>query len=476
MNRRIQNLAPLSPMSSLTTLLSLIVISLSFLSLLFNISTAQVPASETFRYVNEGSLSQLDQDTELPLAEYTPTYRTLPPLDPNTGPDAGRFRLCFYNTTPNAYTLALRVGFTRRSTLRWVWEANRGRPVRENATLSLGTDGNLILAEADGQVVWQTNTANKGVVGFAIQADGNVVLRDSNGSFVWQSFDSPTDTLLVGQSLRVNGGPYKLVSRDSVTNNVDGVYSLVLEPKRLSLFYKDMLYWAAPFPFLRRTNVNLTEAKFKIADAEYEGNDFHQLDFTIINGRPIETPSLDMGTLLCNSTLSYLRLGIDGNLRVFTFRPLVRTRNAWFELYRLFDRDVTVPNLISGSGTVVEDECQLHYRCGKFGLCENSQCVGCPTPNGVVVWSKECDSKPPGCNPSGFKYYELKGVDHFTVKYTPGSGRTSKSSCENRCTKDCKCLGYFYNTDSQRCWVVNELNTLTRVGNSTHLAYIKTPI
>jgi len=315
------------------------------------------------------------------------------------------------------------------------------------------------------------------VVGFAILSDGNMVLRDSNGSFVWQSFDSPTDTLLVGQSLRVNGGPYRLVSRDSVTNNVDGVYSLVIEPKRLGLYYKNnMLYWAAPFPFLRRTNVNLTEAKFRVAISEYEENNFHELDCTITNGRPIETPSLAMGTVLYNSTLSYLRLGIDGNLRVFTYRLGSVHGNAWSELYTLFDREVIEGDMVSGSGTVVEDECQFPNRCGKFGLCEDSQCVGCPAPNGVFAWSKDCDSKPPGCKPSGFQYYELKGVDHFTVKYTSGSGRTPKSSCENRCTKDCNCLGYFYNTDSSRCWLANELKTLTRVGNSTHLAYIKTPI
>ncbi|KAL8192485.1 hypothetical protein R6Q57_027670 [Mikania cordata] len=66
----------------------------------------------------------------------------------------------------------------------WVWEANQGKPVRENATLSLGSDGNLILADADGRIAWQTNTANKGVVGLTILSDGNVVLRDSKGNFV----------------------------------------------------------------------------------------------------------------------------------------------------------------------------------------------------------------------------------------------------------------------------------------------------
>ncbi|KAJ0733594.1 putative bulb-type lectin domain-containing protein [Helianthus annuus] len=152
------------------------------------------------------------------------------------------------------YTLGLCMGTVRSETVRpWVWEANRGKPVRENATFSLGSDGNLILAEANGQIVWQTNTANKGVVSFTILSNGNMVLSDSTGKFVWQSFDSSADTLLVGQALRVSGGPYKLVSRDSVTNNIDGVYSLVIEPKRLALYYKNsMCYWSSTFPELNR--------------------------------------------------------------------------------------------------------------------------------------------------------------------------------------------------------------------------------
>ncbi|KAL4555144.1 hypothetical protein LXL04_037755 [Taraxacum kok-saghyz] len=52
-------------------------------------------------------------------------------------------------------------------------------------------------------------------------------------------------------------------------------------------------------------------------------------------------------------------------------------------------------------------------------------------------------------------------------QYTPRTGPVKQSDCESKCSKDCKCLG---------CWVVSELKTLTRVGNSTHLGYIKTPI
>ncbi|KAL9669225.1 hypothetical protein QQ045_006768 [Rhodiola kirilowii] len=71
----------------------------------------------------------------------------------------------YYNTTPNAFTLAIRMGLTRtESPRRWTWEANRGNPVGLNSNLTFGSDGNLVLTDAtDGRVAWQTNTANKGV-------------------------------------------------------------------------------------------------------------------------------------------------------------------------------------------------------------------------------------------------------------------------------------------------------------------------
>ena len=182
-------------------------------SLFACIARAQVPANQTFKFVNEGELGPY-------IVEYDGDYRTL-------GVFAAPFQLGFYNTTPNAFTLALRMGLTRSESLfRWVWEANRGNPVGENATLVFGRDGNLLLAHADGRVAWQTNTANKGVVGLELLPTGNMVLYDSKGNFVWQSFDYPTDTLLVGQSLKA-GKTSKLVSRASEKENKDGAYSLV---------------------------------------------------------------------------------------------------------------------------------------------------------------------------------------------------------------------------------------------------------
>ncbi|KAI3675035.1 hypothetical protein L1987_84617 [Smallanthus sonchifolius] len=156
----------------------------------------------------------------------------------------------------------------------------------------------------------------------------------------------------------VRGGPYKLVSRDSVTNNVDGVYSFVIEPKRLALYYKNnMRYWSSTFPELNRENVTLINATLRIAEAEYEENNFHSLTCNIENGQYFEFPSIDMGTVQYNSSLSYLRLGIDGNLRLFTYRRDKRG-NAWTLWYTLFDRRE------NENGMIFEDECQVN----QYGL------------------------------------------------------------------------------------------------------------
>lgn len=145
--------------------LSLTVLPLIFilLSIISTSSKAQVPSDQQFKYVNEGEFGPY-------ITEYGADYRMLPL---GTSP----FQMGFYNTTPGAFYLALRMGTTRAESLfRWVWEANRGFPVAENATFSLLRNGNLVLAEADGKLVWSSQTANKGVVGFKILPNGTLIL------------------------------------------------------------------------------------------------------------------------------------------------------------------------------------------------------------------------------------------------------------------------------------------------------------
>ncbi|XP_051124773.1 epidermis-specific secreted glycoprotein EP1-like [Andrographis paniculata] len=426
-------------------------LTLIFFFLFFHVfpflSRGVVPPSQTFNYVNDGEFGPY-------IVEYDANYRVLPIA-------RSPFQMCFYNTTPGEYTLALRMGTTRSESLfRWVWEANRGNPVGENATFSLGTNGNLVLARNDGGIAWQSNTANKGVVGLQVLSNGNIVLYDSKGKYIWQSFDSPTDTILVGQSLRLKG-PNKLISRLSDQENKNGPYSLVLEPKRFAMYYigknssKPMLYFdSTDFLFLGSSQT----IDFLTFNSEPETDDAFAYELTFVTqnsgNRILSRPKY-------NSTLTYLRVGVDGGLRAYTFYDKVDYQ-AWEMTFTLFPRD---------SG----EECGLPARCGQFGLCEDSQCVVCPSPNGLLGWNKKCaPPKPTSCKASDVTYYKIDGVDHFTSKYTKGIGPIKEDDCRRRCTSDCKCSGFFFKQVESRCWIVYDLMTLSKVENSTHLGYIKT--
>lgn len=106
---------------------------------------AQVPENQTFKFVNHGEFGQ-------PTAEYNSTYRVIQTQNHNFY--SHPFQLCFYNTAPGAYILAIRAGVPGdQGLMRWVWDANRNTPVGEDATLSLESTGNLVLAEANGRIV-----------------------------------------------------------------------------------------------------------------------------------------------------------------------------------------------------------------------------------------------------------------------------------------------------------------------------------
>ncbi|WJX67658.1 hypothetical protein P8452_52106 [Trifolium repens] len=155
------------------------------------------------------------------------------------------------------------------------------------------------------------------------------------------------------------------------------------------------------------------------------------------------------------------RLLSNGNMVLIDAKDV--RDGVWKVTYTLFDRDFD------------ESECQLPERCGKFGLCEDNQCVGCPLENGIFGWSNKCSPKPLGvCKESEFHYYKIEGVEHYMSKYTIGD-RVSEANCGNKCTKDCKCVGYFYHKDNSRCWIAYDLQTLTKVANTTHVGYIKVP-
>ncbi|GJM90691.1 hypothetical protein PR202_ga06994 [Eleusine coracana subsp. coracana] len=117
------------------------------------------------------------------------------------------------------------LAFNAMARPRVVWTANRLRPVKENASVELTKDGNLILRDFDGSLVWSTNTSGSPVVGMNLAETGNLILFNVMGKTVWESFEYPTDTLLIGQSLKQG---QRLTSTSMVTNRTQGQFYLTV--------------------------------------------------------------------------------------------------------------------------------------------------------------------------------------------------------------------------------------------------------
>uniref|UniRef100_A0A0D3EYV7 non-specific serine/threonine protein kinase n=1 Tax=Oryza barthii TaxID=65489 RepID=A0A0D3EYV7_9ORYZ len=114
-----------------------------------------------------------------------------------------------------------------------VWSANRAAPVGDGATAELTADGDLVLRSPGGKVLWSAGAAGRGVSGMSINSDGNLVLFDGSNRTVWQSFDHPTDTLVVGQSLKQGA---RLTANASFDNSSEGRIYLAVADDGLAAY------------------------------------------------------------------------------------------------------------------------------------------------------------------------------------------------------------------------------------------------
>ncbi|CAI9088801.1 OLC1v1023238C1 [Oldenlandia corymbosa var. corymbosa] len=440
----------------------------AFIVVLFAFNAkAQVPENKTFKILNAGFLGEYES---FPITtEYNATYRVITNqvYDFHTFP----FRLCFYNTTPASFVLGIRAGDRDdESLMRWVWDANRNHPVGDNAALSFGRDGNLVLFDSDGSLVWQTGTGNRGVTGIKLLQNGNLVLYDKKGKFIWQSFDHPVDTLLAGMSVSsTNNAVNKLVSRNSDIDGSDGKYSLVHGESGLLLYMSDsgrqIIYngWPGNWGNSARFSVQPTGWETPPATT-------WDLRFQILvdsSPTPYVAGIQQLSSIKYNATYSFLRIESDGNVKAYTYYDRVRF-DRWVKSFAFF------------SNSYVR-ECGLPTKCGSFGLCDNGMCIGCPTPKGILGWTENC--QPPklkACRSSGKifkgKYYKVAGAESFMNRvWSSGEGQEGPmklETCRDKCSNDCNCKGFVYKEDTFMCFVLPVLGTLVKFANTSSV-YVK---
>ncbi|KAL8506336.1 hypothetical protein ACS0TY_017273 [Phlomoides rotata] len=203
-----------------------------------------------------------------------------------------QFAIFIVQTNSGGGIVAPAIGFPQV-----VWSANRNKPVRINATLELTGAGDLILRDADGSLAWSSNTAGKSVVALNMTETGNLVLFNAKNSVVWQSFDHPTDALVPGQvlksgmSLTENGG------RFSVSMKEEGLVAYV-EGNPPRVYYENLFR-------SRKRKREASYARFKNGSLTLFQYSKRPLNQVIRIPIPVATSA------------QYMKLGIDGHVRVF---------------------------------------------------------------------------------------------------------------------------------------------------------------
>ncbi|KAL7208844.1 hypothetical protein ACSBR1_030554 [Camellia fascicularis] len=239
-----------------------------------------------------------------------------------------------------------------------VWIAGASDPgggaSDSSASLQFLADGNLRLVNGSSSsaVVWQSNTAGRGVSSAALDDSGNFVLRNATVS-VWSTFDYPTDTILPSQNFTI----------DKVLRS--GLYSFsLLSSGNLTLKWNNtILYWNLGLN--SSFHSNLTSPNLVLQS---------------IGALSLHDQSLSSPVAMVYSSdyaegsdiIRFLKLENDGNLRIYSTVKGTRTSIVRW--------------------VAVKDQCQVFGYCGNMGICSYNDskpiCI-CPSMNFVPIDPKD---------------------------------------------------------------------------------------
>ncbi|XP_059644006.1 G-type lectin S-receptor-like serine/threonine-protein kinase At5g35370 [Cornus florida] len=345
-----------------------------------------------------------------------------------------------------------------------VWSANRNASISDSAKLRLTANG-LTVTDDAGNVVWSTAPFHVPDVSLLqLQDSGNLVLLDRSNATLWASFDHPTDTIVIGQKLPIGES---LVGAASEDNFTAGDYRLTVTGGDAFLQWNGLTYWK-----LSMETWAFKDTNFPVSYMGLKSNN----GTTITNGLYLfgdngSTVVIRMD-LAESDSFRIAKLGSDGQ---FVVQRFVSTENKWVQEF-------------TGPG----DICRIPIVCGKMGLCSNGIC-GCPTRfqgstqmdrrSGVCRPSNSSYSLPSACddsqlNSSSISYVELdKDIDYFAIDFMePVKHGANMSVCQDLCSQNCSCLGFFQEKSSGSCYLLeNQLGSMTNSSSAVNdrLGYIK---
>ncbi|KAK7338914.1 hypothetical protein VNO77_19548 [Canavalia gladiata] len=333
------------------------------------------------------------------------------------GLNAFSFSIWFNNNHSHPHTTTTTV----------VWMANREQPVNGRfSKLSLSHTGNILLIDAGQYHIWSSDTESHEPMELLLENDGNLVLREKRGTVLWQSFDFPTDTLLPGQPLTRYT---HLVSSRSQSNYSSGFYKLLFDDNNvLRLVYDgpqvSSTYWPLPWIMIweaGRYNYNSS----RIAVLNSLGKFISSDNYTFSTN--------DHGMMMQRR----LTLDSDGNVRVYSKNDASK---KWYVSWQF-----------------MFDTCTIHGICGANSICSYDPKRGrrCSCLPGYGVknnsdWSYGCQPVfNLTCNGSESFFLAMQGVEFYGYDNHYVDNGTYMN-CTNLCLQNCNCKGFQYRFNADK--------------------------
>ncbi|XP_062220406.1 G-type lectin S-receptor-like serine/threonine-protein kinase At5g35370 [Phragmites australis] len=367
---------------------------------------------------------------------------------------SGAFQAVVYNPASQQDRYYLAVLHAPSKTC--VWVANRAVPITDRAAPLHLTARGISVEDPNGTVVWSTPPFGAPVAALRLDNSGNLALLDGRNATLWQSFDRPTDSIVSSQRLPVGG---ILTSAASDSDLSEGDYRLNVTAADAVLTWMGSLYW--------RLSNDVNSIK------DHDG----AVAYMAVNGTGLYLFAADGGVViqvaLPAAELRIVKLGYDGKLLVASFASANSSSTP-----------------MGGGFEVPSGGCDLPLSCGALGLCTPKGCTcpplfaashdsGCAPSNGSTVLSVSSCGDATGGRSFPVSYVSLgNGVTYYAIKFAPPAlAGDNISSCQELCTSNCACLGYFYDDSSLSCYLVlhqlgSFINT-NSTGGSDKLGYIK---